>query len=183
MLCGPKSSPRGWLASFAQVDLCAMQVVGTVFKTQLHSFFWSFILQLVVRIIEKHVGWFMEQVWVVVSIPAHTEDLVSPDFYFYLFIFFRAAPVACWSSQAKHQTGALASPDPGHVCNLCCSSQELQILNPLSGVKDWTRICILMDTNWVCNSLSHNGNSSFFFPPKDHQTVDEIQQWSIFWVL
>ena len=35
--------------------------------------------------------------------------------------------------------------------------QQCGILNPLSGTKD--RIHILMDTNWVYNLLSHDGNS------------------------
>ena len=34
------------------------------------------------------------------------------------------------------------------------------MLNPLSGTRDWT--CILTDTSWVCNLLSHNGISYFF---------------------
>ena len=35
---------------------------------------------------------------------------------------------------------------------------QYQLLNPLSKARDQT--CILMDTNWVLNLLSHNGNSS-----------------------
>ena len=47
--------------------------------------------------------------------------------------------------------------DLSHVCDLHYSSQQCQILNPLSKAKDWT--LILMDTSWVHNPLSHNGNS------------------------
>ena len=36
---------------------------------------------------------------------------------------------------------ATAMPDPSHVCNLHCSSQKCQILNPLSEARD--RTCIL----------------------------------------
>ena len=36
--------------------------------------------------------------------------------------------------------------------------QQCQILNPLSRARD--RTCILFDTSWVLNPLSHNGNSS-----------------------
>ena len=39
---------------------------------------------------------------------------------------------------------------------------QLQILNPLSEARDWTHI--LMDTSWVHNLLSHNGNSKCFLP-------------------
>ena len=34
-------------------------------------------------------------------------------------------------------------PDLSHVCNLCCSSWQHQILNPLSEAGDWT--CILTE--------------------------------------
>ena len=46
---------------------------------------------------------------------------------------------------------ATATPDPSYVCDLYHSSQQGQILNPLSEDRDWTRI--LMDTSWVRNPL------------------------------
>ena len=52
---------------------------------------------------------------------------------------------------------AIAMPDPSHICDLHCSSRQCPILNPLSGARD--QIHILVDTSWVCNPLSHNGNS------------------------
>ena len=55
---------------------------------------------------------------------------------------------------------ATATPDPSHVCNLCHSSQQHQILNSLS--KAWDQICILMDAGSL--PLSHNGNSSILDP-------------------
>ena len=42
---------------------------------------------------------------------------------------------------------ATAMQDLSHVCDLYRSSQQHQILNPLSEVRDQT--CILMDTHWV----------------------------------
>ena len=54
---------------------------------------------------------------------------------------------------------ATARQDLSHVYDLCHSSQQCQILNPLSEVRD--RTCILMDASWVSNLLSHNRNSQF----------------------
>ena len=52
---------------------------------------------------------------------------------------------------------AIATPDPSHTCDLCYSSRQCQILNPLSEVRD--RIYIFIHTSRVLNPLSHNGNS------------------------
>ena len=43
---------------------------------------------------------------------------------------------------------ATAIRDPIHVCDLCHSSQQLWIPDPLSEARDWTHI--LMDTSWIC---------------------------------
>ena len=44
-------------------------------------------------------------------------------------------------------TTATATRDPSHICALHHSSQQHQILNPLSGARDQTSI--LMDTSQV----------------------------------
>ena len=41
------------------------------------------------------------------------------------------------------------------------SSRPHQILNPLSGVGDWT--LVLMDTSWVCYHCATTGTPTFFF--------------------
>ena len=50
---------------------------------------------------------------------------------------------------------ATATADLSCICD--CSSQQCQILNPLSEARDQTHI--LWDTNQVSKLLSHNGNS------------------------
>ena len=60
--------------------------------------------------------------------------------------------------QLPAYTTATAMPDPSHVCDLCCSSWQSQTLNPVSETRE--RTCLLMETSWVLNPLSHNENSS-----------------------
>ena len=48
-------------------------------------------------------------------------------------------------------------PDLSHIYDLYPSSQQCQILNPLSEARNPTHI--LKDTSWFLNPLSHNGNS------------------------
>ena len=48
-----------------------------------------------------------------------------------------------------------ATWDPSHVCNPHHSSWQHWILNPLGKARDRTHIFI--DTSWVHNLLSHNG--------------------------
>ena len=55
-------------------------------------------------------------------------------------------------------TTVTAMPDPSHICKLHHSSWQRWILNPLSEARDET--CILMDTSWIHEPLSHNENSS-----------------------
>ena len=67
--------------------------------------------------------------------------------------------------QLPASTTATARPDLNHIYKLHHSSWPHQILNPLNKAKD--RTSILMDTRWLLNLLSHNGNSKrkgvFFF--------------------
>ena len=60
-------------------------------------------------------------------------------------------------SELQMPAYAMATPDPSHICDLCHSLNQHQILNPVSKAKDWTHI--LMDTSRVFNPLCHDGNS------------------------
>ena len=54
----------------------------------------------------------------------------------------------------------------------CTTTTAMQILNPVSEARDWT--CILIDTNQVCSSLSHNRNSQvsiFLAVDQNHSQV------------
>ena len=65
-----------------------------------------------------------------------------------------------------HATGTTA-PDLHCVCDLHHSSEQGQILNPLSEARD--RTSILIDTGWILNPLSHNGNSQRFILNKQRK--------------
>ena len=49
-----------------------------------------------------------------------------------------------WELQLPAYTTATATQDPSHVCDLPHSSQQGQILNPLTEARN--RTCILIDT-------------------------------------
>ena len=77
--------------------------------------------------------------------------------YTVLFLLFRTMLVEYGSSQARdHICSCQPTPQP----------QKHWILNPLSEVRDWTRI--LMDTAWVHNPVNYNRNSllQIFYPLK-----------------
>ena len=61
-----------------------------------------------------------------------------------------------WSYSCQSMATAAAMYDPSCIFDLRYSSRQHQICNPLSRDRDQT--CILMDTSWVLNLLSHNGN-------------------------
>ena len=84
---------------------------------------------------------------------------------FFFFFLSRATHIAYGGSQARVElelqlptyATATAMPDPSRVCDLHHCSQQCWILNPLSEARD--QICILMDTGWVLNQLSHSRNA------------------------
>ena len=67
--------------------------------------------------------------------------------------------------QPPAYTTAIAALDPSHICDLHHSSQQGQMLNPLSKARD--RTCIFTDTSWVHNLLSYKGKAQIFYFYKD----------------
>ena len=63
--------------------------------------------------------------------------------------------------QLQAYATATATWGPSHICGLCCSLWQPWILNILSEARDQT--CILRDTSWVLNPLSHYRNSQDFW--------------------
>ena len=59
--------------------------------------------------------------------------------------------------QLQAYTTATATQDPSHICDLHCSSQPCQIINPLNEARVQTPA--LTDTGQVLNLLRHNRNS------------------------
>ena len=83
-----------------------------------------------------------------------TSCIFEGFFCFFLLFVFWATPAAYGSSQAGGQISFSCQPMPQSqqhqiwdVCNLHRNSKQCQILNPVSGARDWT--CVLMDTNYI----------------------------------
>ena len=58
--------------------------------------------------------------------------------------------------QLQAYATAMATLNLSLICNLCLSLQQCQSFNPLSGVRDQTRI--LMNNSRVLNLLNHSRN-------------------------
>ena len=83
------------------------------------------------------------------------------DFFFFFFTYLQHMEVLRLRGELEVQplayTTATAMPDLSHIQDLCHNLWQCQIVNPLSEARHQTHI--LMDTSWVVNLLSHNGNS------------------------
>ena len=66
------------------------------------------------------------------------------------------------------------TPDLSRICDVHHSSQQHQILNPLSKARDGTHL--LMDTSWVCYCWSHNGNSLKKFLSRKIRDSQKLQK-------
>ena len=94
-------------------------------------------------------------------------ELIYRNFFFFLIL---RPHLQHMHSQARGWIGAAA---------VTYSSQRCQILNPLSKARDWT--CILMDTSWVCNLLSHSGNSQIKFSETFMYRFSREPKFSFLW--
>ena len=96
--------------------------------------------------------------------------LLSKRYHIYLFIsyfsFFRVAPVTNENSQSRGSNWSYTcqptpQPQPQRIRADYATDTtvwgKVGSFNPQS--KAWDQTRILMDTNWVLNPLSHNGNS------------------------
>ena len=104
--------------------------------------------------------------WILATLCSNFFSFLPFFFFFFFFFFFCFLWPHLWhmevprlqvESKLQLPAYATATPDPSHICNLCHSSQQHQILNPVSEARD--RTLILMDTSRVLNPLSHKGNS------------------------
>ena len=59
--------------------------------------------------------------------------------------------------EMQHPAYTAARQDPSCACDLSHSSQQCQVLNPLSEVRDQTHI--LMDISWILNPPNLDRNS------------------------
>ena len=79
--------------------------------------------------------------------------------------------------QLPAYTTATSKQDPSQVFDLHHSSWQRQILNPPS--EAWDRTCILMDTSWDLNQLSHNRRSCTLFCRNNTNSTIKRLQYSV----
>ena len=85
------------------------------------------------------------------------------NFFFFFFCLFRATPRHMevpklgveLELQPPAYTTATATPDPSYICDLHHSSQQHEILNPLSKARDWTSN--LSVPSWICFRCTMTG--------------------------
>ena len=83
------------------------------------------------------------------------------QFFFFLGPHLRPMDVAGQGFKSELQLPAYdtATPDRSRICDLCPSSRQRGILNPLSEARDGT--CILVGTSRVLHLMNPNGDSYY----------------------
>ena len=81
------------------------------------------------------------------------------------------APRLGVESELQLSAYTIAIPDQSHICDLHCSLQQRQILNPLSKTRDRTRN--LMVPSWICFCCTTTGTPGldFLFLPVPFKIV------------
>ena len=83
-------------------------------------------------------------------------SVICQNVFFFFFLGLHLQHVSMLGVESELQLSvygkATAAPDLRSICDLYHSSQQHQILNPLSKARDQT--LILMDASWVCNLLT-----------------------------
>ena len=153
-----------WLLAYITVTATVMQHPSHVFDLY-HSSWQRGILNPLIEArnwihILRDTSWIHFH-WAMMGMPRII--FLTPIFCLLGFCFFRATIPARGSSHARGQLEVAAASLHHSPRNAGSEPQvwQCQILNPLSEAKHWTHI--LMDTIWVCNPLSHKGNSINFW--------------------
>ena len=120
--------------------------------------------------------------WFLVGFVSHCAMMETPLFYFFRATL-RHEEVPGLGVELELQltayTTATEMQDPSCICNLHHSSQQHQILNPLSEARDRTHIYV--DTSGILNLPSHSGNTLgtfliFFLFPSSKFSLEKIHQ-------
>ena len=151
------------------------QCTGLTFSTHFHSIYLLSLVFLLMAYQQEYLHlidyqWYSEHFhilighfYVFLGKKAYTGSWLSLSF-FNLFIYFlihlwhMEFPSLGVKSEMQLPATDTAMQDPSHVPDLHHNSQQHRIINPLSEARDPTYS--LMDTNWILNPQSHNGNSS-----------------------
>ena len=138
----------------------AMQDLGHV--CDLRSSSWQCWILTPLRKARDHTCILMNTSWV----PFCWATIRTPERYLLIDFFFKASPErygSSWGRGVKLEqqllacTTVTATPDTSHVWDLYPCLWQSWVINPPSESKDQTHK--LLDTSWVLNGLSHNGNS------------------------
>ena len=115
-----------------------------------------------IRKIRGQLGWFEDKLsGTHTHVHTHFWDWLLPPFYFIIllyFIFRSFLGSHPWRMEVPRlgikselqllaHTTATATPHPSRICNLCHSSRQCWIFNPVSEAREWT--CILMDASQI----------------------------------
>ena len=125
-------------------------------------------------------GFHLNGYWMMSFLPSFLPPSLSLflSFFFFLGVHLghMEVPSLGVHSELELPATAAATRDLSQILNLCHSLKQRQILNSLTEAGDGTRI--LIDTSWVLNPLSRNGNSMMSFFRGNLESY-----WKLSWAL